>query len=136
MPSARARSTGVWRRNRQPSQIDLATDGWEMRSLAVGLRISRRKKMVIAETPYVTALNQSARFTLFGLSAGITCESGRLIRASTENSPAATGAVPYVVSRLSWLACSSLSLGTRLGIVAEVAGFQNSDAQPARNLTI
>src|ERR1700722_17378493 len=37
------------------------------------------------------------------------------------------------ISWLSWLARSSLSLGTRLGIVADAAGFQNCDATPARN---
>src|SRR5580698_2122257 len=37
------------------------------------------------------------------------------------------------MSWLSWLARSSLSLGTRLGMVAEQAGFQNWDATPARN---
>ena len=41
--------------------------------------------------------------------------------------------MPYVVSRLYWLARSSLSVGTRLGIDAAVAGFQNG-ATPARNL--
>src|SRR5204862_4775193 len=93
IPRASARSTGVWRKNRQPSQIDLATDGWEVCSPARGLRISRRKNTVMADTPYEAALNHRARFTLFGLSAGITCDSGTLIRASTENSPAAAGAV-------------------------------------------
>src|SRR5580692_12309604 len=37
------------------------------------------------------------------------------------------------MSWLSWLARSSLSLGTRFGIVADAAGFQNCDATPARN---
>src|ERR1700733_3119701 len=46
---------------------------------------------------------------------------------------AAIGAVPYVISWLIWLARSSLSLGTRLGMLAEAAGFQNCDAIPARN---
>ena len=41
--------------------------------------------------------------------------------------------MPYVPSRLNWLARSSLSFGTRLGIDAAVAGFQNSEAIPARN---
>ena len=41
------------------------------------------------------------------------------------NSAAATGAVPYVVKRLSWLAASSRSRGTRLGTVASLAGIQN-----------
>ncbi len=36
-------------------------------------------------------------------------------------------------TRLNWLARSSLSFGTRLGIEAAVAGFQNSEATPARN---
>src|ERR1700728_2845272 len=38
------------------------------------------------------------------------------------------------MSWLSWLARSSLSLGTRLGTEAAAAGFQNCDAIPARNL--
>src|ERR1700733_11659482 len=38
------------------------------------------------------------------------------------------------MSWLSWLARSSLSFGTRLGMVAEQAGFQNWDATPARDL--
>src|ERR1700722_18672259 len=37
------------------------------------------------------------------------------------------------MSWLSWLARSSVSLGTRFGIVAAAAGFQNCDAIPARN---
>ena len=45
----------------------------------------------------------------------------------------ASGAVPYVVSRLYWLAWSSFSGGTRFGIDASLAGAQNSDAHEARN---
>ena len=41
--------------------------------------------------------------------------------------------MPYVISWLSWLARSSFSLGTRFGMVADAAGFQNWDATPARN---
>src|ERR1700761_7090021 len=37
------------------------------------------------------------------------------------------------MSWLSWLARSSFSLGTRFGIVAAAAGFQNCDATRARN---
>src|ERR1700685_3857733 len=37
------------------------------------------------------------------------------------------------ISWLSWLARSSFSLGTRCGMVADAAGFQNWDATPARN---
>src|SRR5580698_4062814 len=37
------------------------------------------------------------------------------------------------MSWLTWLARSSLSLGTRFGTVADAAGFQNWDATPARN---
>ena len=48
----------------------------------------------------------------------------------------ATGAVPNVVNRLYWLACSSLSGGTRFGIEASLAGVQNSEAQDARNWTM
>jgi hypothetical protein len=43
---------------------------------------------------------------------------------SAANSTAAIGAVPYVTIRLSWLADSSCSLGTRLGTVASLAGTQ------------
>ena len=39
------------------------------------------------------------------------------------------------VNRLSWLACSSLSGGTRFGTDASLAGVQNSDAHEARNWT-
>jgi hypothetical protein len=38
-----------------------------------------------------------------------------------------------VVSRLSWLACSSFSGGTRFGTLASLAGVQNIDAHEARN---
>ena len=62
--------------------------------------------------------------------------SARLISSSRPNTSPAIGAVPYVVSRLSWLACSSRSGGTRLGTVASLAGVQNSDAQEARNCTV
>ena len=46
----------------------------------------------------------------------------------------ATGAVPYVVNRLYWLACSSLSGGTRFGTEASLAGVQNSEAQDGQEL--
>ena len=49
--------------NRQPSQIVLATEGSEIVRAARGLRISRRKKMVSADTTNVAALKYSARFT-------------------------------------------------------------------------
>ena len=65
---------------------------------------------------------------------GATRPRASLIRASTLNRPKASGAVPYVPSRLYWLARSSLSGGTRFGIDAAVAGFQNTDTTPARNL--
>jgi hypothetical protein len=81
----------------------------------------------------VAALKYSARSTLLVLKYGVILPSDLLTRASTLNRPAATGAVPYVVSRLSWLARSSLSRGTRLGTDALVAGVQNKLAQPARN---
>ena len=48
----------------------------------------------------------------------------------------ATGAGPNVASRLYWLACSSLSGGTRFGIEASLAGVQNSEAHDARNWTV
>ena len=53
--------------------------------------------------------------------------------ASPENSSPAIGAVPYVANRLSWLADSSLSGGTRFGTDASLAGIQNRDATEARN---
>src|SRR5258708_2837326 len=60
----------------------------------------------------------------------------RLISASRAKTNPAMGAVPKVVNRLSWLACSSLSAGTRFGTVASLAGVQNSEAQDARNCTV
>ena len=75
-----------------------------------------------------------ARSTLLAWNSGVTRLIPSLTSASTLNRPAASGAVPYVVSRLSWLARSSLSLGTRFGMDAEVAGLQNWVATPARNL--
>ncbi len=48
-----------------------------------------------------------------------------LSRARPEKTSAATGAVPYVAIRLSWFAASSRCRGTRLGIVASLAGSQN-----------
>ena len=84
--------------------------------------------------PYEAALKYSARSTLLVWNSGVTRLIPSLTSASTLNRPAASGAVPYVVSRLSWFARSSLSLGTRFGMDAAVAGFQNWLATPARNL--
>src|ERR1700733_11204733 len=85
--------------------------------------------------PYEAALKYNARSTLLACgNSGVTRLIPSLTSARTLNRPAASGAVPYVVSRLSWLARSSLSLGTRLGMDAAVAGFQNWLAMPARNL--
>ena len=84
--------------------------------------------------PYEAALKYRARLTLDVWNSGVTRLIPSLTSASTLNTPAASGAVPYVVSRLSWLARSSLSLGTRFGIDAAVAGFQNWLVTPARNL--
>src|SRR5208337_2869824 len=89
---------------------------------------------VSAEMKYEAALKYRARSTLLVWKSGVTRLTPSLTRASTLNRPAASGAVPYVVSRLSWFARSSLSLGTRLGMDAAVAGFQNWLATPARNL--
>src|ERR1017187_7425860 len=88
--------------------------------------------------PYEAALKYRARSTapmaeLLAWNSGVTRLIPSLTSASTLNRPAASGAVPYVVSRLSWFARSSLSLGTRLGMDAAVAGFQNWLATPARN---
>src|SRR5215469_11540437 len=84
---------------------------------------------------YVAALKYRARLTLLAWNSGVTRLIPSLTRASTLNTPAASGAVPYVDRMLSWLARSSLSLGTRLGTDAEVAGLQNWVVTPARNLT-
>ena len=70
-------------------------------------------------------MKYSARSTLLVLKTGATCPSPWATRDNTANTPAASGAVPYVMSWLSWLARSSFSLGTRLGTLAEAAGFQN-----------
>jgi len=61
--------------------------------------------------------------------------SARPIPASRAKTSPATGAVPNVVNRLYWFACSTLSGGTRFGIEASLAGVQNSEAQDARNWT-
>src|ERR1039457_6673565 len=47
----------------------------------------------------------------------------------------AIGAVPNVVNRLYWLACSSWSGGTRLGTEASLAAVQNSATEAAANWT-
>jgi hypothetical protein len=44
---------------------------------------------------------------------------------SAANNTAATTPNPYVVTRLSWLAVSRRSFGTRLGMDASLAGIQN-----------
>ena len=69
--------------------------------LALRLGISRRKKTVSAEMPYEAALKYSARSTLLAWKSGVTRLMPSLTSASTLNRPAASGAVPYVVSRLS-----------------------------------
>src|SRR5215469_7191103 len=84
--------------------------------------------MVSADTTNVAALKYSARFTWSE-------PSDRPTRASRPKTRPATGAVPNVVNRLYWLACSSLSGGTRFGIEASLAGVQNSEQQDARNWT-
>ena len=61
--------------------------------------------------------------------------SDRLTRANSPKNRPAIGAGPKVPSRLYWLACSSLSGGTRFGTDASLAGVQNSEAQDARNCT-
>src|ERR1700733_5595373 len=40
------------------------------------------------------------------------------------------------MSWLTWFARSSFSLGTKFGMVADAAGFQNCDATPARNFAM
>src|SRR6266576_3699359 len=61
--------------------------------------------------------------------------SDRLTSASSPKNRPAIGAGPKVPSRLYWLACSSLSGGTRFGTDASLAGVQNSEAHDARNCT-
>ena len=83
--------------------------------------------------PYEAALKYRARSTLLVWNSGVTRLIPSLTSASTLNRPAASGAVPYVVSRLSWLARSSLSLGTRFGYgrgggrVPELAGHPGQE---------
>jgi hypothetical protein len=55
-------------------------------------------------------------------------------RARPAKTTAATGAEPYVVNRLSWLAASSRSRGTRLGTVASLAGIQTRLATSMRKV--
>jgi hypothetical protein len=55
---------------------------------------------------------------------------------STANNSAAIGAVPYVTRRLSWLASSSRSLGTRFGTVASLAGTQKRLTHSTRNVAM
>src|ERR1700722_17586420 len=114
MPRTRPRMIGLLPMNFQPSHTDLSTDGDEILSLTLRLAISWIMNTVTAEMKYVAALKYSARSTLLVLKYGVRVPRALLTRASTLNRAAATGAVPYVVSRLSWLARSSLSRGTRL----------------------
>src|SRR5215472_2267002 len=136
MPIAMPRTTRSRPTNRQPCQIDFATDGIEIESPFLRRGSSRSEYTVSAETTNVMTLKYSAR--LIWPRAGLKYLTGPFarrsaIQASTTNSSDATGAVPYVVSRLYWLACSSLAGGTRFGIDASLAGVQNSEAQQARN---
>ena len=62
MPTTMPRTTWVWPRNFQPSQIDFSTDGVEIAPF--GRRCSSRSmKIVSADTMNVTALKYSARLT-------------------------------------------------------------------------
>ena len=62
MPTTMPRTTWVWPRNFQPSQIDLSTDGVDV--APVGLRRSSRSVTIVsADTTNVTALKYSARLT-------------------------------------------------------------------------
>ncbi len=60
--------------------------------------------------------------------------STRVSSASSEKtSAAAIGVIPYVVTRLTWLASSSWSRRTRLGTEASLAGIQNRLTHSIRN---
>ena len=85
---------------------------------------------------YEAALKTWARSTLLVWNSGVTRLIPSLTRASTLNRPAGQRRVAGMASRLSWLARSSLSLGTRFGTDAAVAGFQNWLATLARNLAM
>ena len=54
-------------------------------------------------------------------------------REQREDRAASTGVIPYVVTRLTWLAASSWSRRTRLGTDASLAGIQNRLAHSIRN---
>ena len=61
--------------------------------------------------------------------------SARVSSASKENtSAAATGVIPYVVTRLTWFADSNWSLRTRLGTEASFAGIQNRPTHSTRKV--
>src|SRR5260370_16329879 len=93
VPMRSPRTTGVWPRNFQPSQMVLATDGAEMwpRSLRFGIC---RKNTVSAETPKVAALKYRARFTWLVLKYGEIEPSTVLTRASVLNRMPARTALP------------------------------------------
>ena len=57
---------------------------------------------------------------------GKSAEIAPVIKAITENNPAAIGAVPYAANNETWLAASSFSFGTKLGTEASFAGDQKS----------
>jgi hypothetical protein len=59
--------------------------------------------------------------------------SARDTRLSSAKTAAATGAEPYVAMRVSWLAPSSCSRGTRFGTDASLAGIQNRLTVSMRN---
>ena len=138
MPMTMPRTTRVRPMNRQPSQIGLGHRGGRDRARSAagladlaqrvdGERGDHEGGRVEVERQVDLAAGR------VGEVAGGDRPSALLTSASTTKSSAAIGAVPYVVSRLYWLACSSLSGGTRFGTDASLAGVQNSEAQEARN---
>src|SRR5262249_16278348 len=114
----------------------LATDGAETWPHSRRRGISLSANTVSADTTNVAALKNSARSTWLVRKIGEMEPSPRLMTASRPNTSPAIGAVPNVVTRLNWLACSSRSAGTRFGTVASLAGVQNSEAHDARNCTV
>src|SRR5215472_7139121 len=121
---------------RHPSRMVLATDGAETWPHSRRRGISLSANTVSADTTNVAALKNSARSTWLVRKIGGMELRPRLMSASKPNTSPAIGAVPKVVTRLNWLACSSRSAGTRFGTVASLAGVQNSEALDERNCTV
>ncbi len=133
MPTTRPRTSRVRPTYVQPSTRVRHTLGCFSPSAGAGragIAVSRR--MVTALTRKVAALTYSARSTAAICGTGLSrmpVSSARPAKIA-----AATGAEPYVVKRLSWLAVSSRSRGTRFGTVASLAGIQIRLATSMRNV--